>query len=464
MNVKMITMPSLPDTFSKNEKGQAELWGSLTNRFPVDYALIAEIDDEKSFPDGFTLKTREEISNLISQAMKAKKQRTAKTLFEITRPVTQRRDYTRKSMRIGQGEYLDLLYLKIKKDTSFSNVLIDVLTPSTIQYVENLNSKYGDTLPDQIFNLREQILKWRETAPEARSRNVGYNYIEAKENYFFPPDERDAFLENIRNATKTFGYLKNLPADIYSGPDPIYQELQDEWNKEIDNHYKTGVYREVYIDENMPNLLSFRIVIVPSVSIDSIRMEEIYQKYDYRIDEYIEKYVLDKDSEFFKKLLERYKGTPNKFTSILEHVHDISLGYEITLSKYYIEVKNKNEFEIKINMEYLKELEGMLTRSEKDILDEVKEYDYINFDDLIHKVMMSGSEIEYRLVSQLFSIGDTRYNLHTIVGYGSSLIKNEIAKYPVISYYIPHSLAPLSSIILKENNLHNLVKDLMYNN
>lgn len=464
MNVKMITMLSLPDTFSKNEKGQAELWGALTNRFPVDYALIADIGDEKSFPDGFTLKTREEISNLISQAMKAKKQRTAKTLFEITKPVTQRRDYTRKSMRIGQGEYLDLLYLKIKKDTSFSNVLIDVLTPSMIQYVEDLNSKYGDILPDQIFNLREQILKWRETVPEARSRNVGYNYIEAEENYFFPPDERDSFLENIRNATKTFGYLKNLPADIYIGPDPIYQELQDEWDKDIDNHYKTGIYREVYIDENMPNMLSFRIVIVPSISIDSIRMEEIYQKYDYMIDEYIEKYILDKDSEFFKKLLERYKGTPNKFSSILEHVYDISLGYEITLSKYYIEVKNKKEFEIKINMEHLKELEGMLTRFEKDILDEVKEYEYINFDDLIHKVMMSGSEIEYRLVSQLFSIGDTRYNLHTIVGYGSSLIKNEIARYPVISYYIPHNLAPLSSIILKENNLHNLIKDLMYNN
>ena len=122
-----------------------------------------------------------------------------------------------------------------------------------------------------------------------------------------------------------------------------------------------------------------------------------------------------KDSEFFKKLLERHKGTPNKFTNILEHGLEISLGYEITLSKYYVEVKNENEFEIKINMKYLKELEDMLTRSEKDILDEVKHYDYTTFDDLIHKVMMSGNEVEYRLVSQLFSIGDTRYNLRTIV-------------------------------------------------
>jgi len=463
MDVKTITLPRLPDTFGKKEQGQAELWAALTNRFPVNNALIADLDDKKSNPDGFTLKTRLEISGLISHALKANEQRTAKTLFEITRPVTQRRDYTRKSLRIGQGEYLDLLYLKRKKETSFSSVLIDVLTPAMIQYVENLKSKYGDTLRDQIFNLREQILKWRETAPEARSRNVSYNYIEAKENYFFPAGERDSFLESMRNATKTFGYLLNLPADIYSGPDLIFQELQDEWDKEIDNHYKTGVYREVYIDENMPNTLSFRIVMVPIVSVDSIRMEEIYQKYDYGIDGYIEKYFLDKDSEPYKKLLERYKGTPNKFTNILEHGLDISLGYEITLSKYYVEVINENEFEIKINLKYFKELEDMLTRSEKDILDEVKHYDYTTFDELIHKVMMSGNEVEYRLVSQLFSIGDTRYNLRAIVGYGSSLITKEIAKYPVISYYIPHSLVPLSSIILKEKKLHKLIKASMYN-
>lgn len=462
MNVKMITLPSLPNTFGKNEKGQAELWGTLTNRFPVDNSLITDLSEEKMDPEGFTLKTRVEISGLISKALKSNEQRSAKTLFEITRPVHQRRDYTRKSLRIGQGEYLNLLYLKIKKETSFSSVLIDVLTPAMIQYVEDLNSKHGDTIPDQIFNLREQVLKWRETAPEARSRNVSYNYIEAHEKYFLGDERRDSFLENMRNATKTFGYLQNLPEDIYTGPDPIYQELQDEWDKEIDKHYKTGVYREVYIDENMPNTLSFRIIMVPIVSVDRLRMEEINQKHDYEIDRHIEKYFLDKDSDYYIKLLEKYKGAPNKFSLILEHGIDISLGYEIILSKYYVDVKNENEFEIKINLEYLKELEGMLDRSEKDILDEVKHYDYDNFDDLIHKVMMSGDEAEYRLVSQLFSLGDTRYNLRPLVSYGSTLIQNEIAKYPVISYYIPHSLTPLSSIILKEHDLYRLIKDSMH--
>lgn len=446
-------MARLPREFKKDERKQAELWGKLTNRFPVEKQLLLGLEVNFEEKDGLVLLTRDEVSSYVAKAMQRHQQKIAQKLFELTKPVNKQREYSRKSMRIDRGEYLELLYLKILKDTSFSDVLIDVLSGPLSAYVDELRIEYGDTIPDSIQSLQEKIDTWRKITPTSRSRGVQYHFIEItdKNMPFFV--KKDDFTENLIEAAKTFGYIDNLPSDAYAGPDPIYEEFRDEWEKRMEDQFKKGFHLNRYIEGGK---LVFEIYDEAYVDIDRIKLEELYQKYEFGLDHYLEKYYLN--IEDIQDELKKYHDYQYKFSKIIEKSGYFYLGYKIVLAKYYAHVKSGKEFEIQINIEYLTELLNKLEEHHKDILKQLSYYEYKGLENLIHQVMEKGDEGEYRLVSLLFSVGNVEKQLRELTGTALYIIQEEIAKYPVISYYIPDDLAPLLSLVLERNDLYSIIQ------
>ena len=358
-------------------------------------------------------------------------------------------------MRIGQGTYLKLLQLKIKKDTSFSDVIIEVLKDPMIRYIDEIEEKYGGVLSDKIEILRSKTVKWNEITPDSRSRNVEYNFIRLEDR---PTSilEHEDIREILPELAKTLGYIQNLPYDMAGGPDSIYTEFQAAWEESLETELKAGINMEVNIDPESDEL-SFRIFGYAKTKVDQIKLEELYLKNDYQIDGAIEKYCTYPYGEELEKELEKYEKWSQKFSKIVEKYRELSLGFFVDLAKYRVDVKSDKEFEIVNNQDYFDETENRFRESRKDILRELDHYEYMDFNELIRKVMMTGNETDYRQVKQLFKIGKAEDNFRKVYWFGKNLIQSEIAKYPVISYYAPNEIIPLLSVILNENNLYDLI-------
>jgi hypothetical protein len=448
-------LPSLPEAFELNQKEIALLWGWLTNRFPVKTSLLKTLGEKVSSKKDLILLTRAQIATLVTKALSSNNETVAHQLFEMTAPSQTRKEYTRRSMRIGQGTYLKLLQLKIKKDTSFSDVIIEVLKDPMIRYIDEIEEKYGGVLSDKIEILRSKTVKWNEITPDSRSRNVEYNFIRLEDR---PTSilEHEDIREILPELAKTLGYIQNLPYDMAGGPDSIYTEFQAAWEESLETELKAGINMEVNIDPESDEL-SFRIFGYAKTKVDQIKLEELYLKNDYQIDGAIEKYCTYPYGEELEKELEKYEKWSQKFSKIVEKYRELSLGFFVDLAKYRVDVKSDKEFEIVNNQDYFDETENRFRESRKDILRELDHYEYMDFNELIRKVMMTGNETDYRQVKQLFKIGKAEDNFRKVYWFGKNLIQSEIAKYPVISYYAPNEIIPLLSVILNENNLYDLI-------
>lgn len=449
-------LPPLPDSFEINFQEEANLWGWLSNRFPVKASLLLELGEVTDEKIGFVLMTREQIAGLVAKALGDHNEKLAQQLFDMTTPIQTRREYTRKSIRIGQGEYLELLYLKIINSTSFSNVLIDVLTKPMVRFIDEIDNEYGSVISDKIQRLRDLTLNWKEITPDPRSRNVEYTFIHLKEKPSPYLGSQENIHDKLIDLAKTMGYLQNLPHDMVDGPDPVYSELQNKWTESLEKELKTGINMEVSISKE--ESLSFRLFGYAKTEIDPVQLEQLYQNNEFDIDSYLEKYCEYPYGEELEKELKKYEQWRQKFSKIIEKYKTITLGYFVNLAKYQIDVKSDKEFEVNINQKFHDEIIEKFEKSREDILTELNQYEYRDFNDLVQKVMMEGNEEDYQQVKQLFTIGKAEENFNTISWYGKDLIQNEIAKYPVISYYCPNDLVPLLAVILKKYSLYNLIK------
>jgi len=448
-------LPRLPSEFNYKEKELAELWGSLTNRFPADKALLSELKKEHEDQEGLVLLTREEISELVAEAFQNQQQKIAKQLFELTNPVTKREKYTRKSMRIGQGEYLELLYLKINKETSFSDVIIDVLSEPLMRHVEEIETQYGDILSDSINNLKKNIRTWREDIPPPRSREVDYRFIPFKERTTPFREKKVELIEKVQEIAKTRGYLENLPHDIYEGPDEIYQEFRGDWESQIEDKLTKGFDLWVYAKEDK---LRFKLYVEAFSSVDRIRLEELYQIDEFFLDPVLKKYCLYPYEEEFEEQWAKFENHHKKFTYIIENTHSLGFGILIDIGLYFAVIKSSKEFEVQIDQEFMDNIDKNLEKFQNEIFNELSYYKTEEMSDIIQKVMAKGDEAEYRLVSQLFSIGNVRKNMPSVIWAGRQMIEDLIAKYPAISYNVPDVIAPLLTLILKEQNLFDLIQ------
>lgn len=449
-------MSRLPSEFDYDEKELAELWGSLTNRFPVDKQLLKDLRNEYKDQEGLVLLTRKAISNLVVESFEKQLEKKAKQLFELTNPVTKEHNYTRKSMRIGQGEYLELLYMKINNDTSFSNVLIDVLSEPLMQYVNELEVQYGSILSDSINTLKKSIQNWREEIPPPRSRDVDYQFIPIKEIRAPLHEKKDVFIEKLQEIAITRGYLENLPDDIYSGPDDIFKEFQAGWEKKLEENLSRGLDFEVYVEGDK---LSFKLYTGAFSQIDRVKLEELYQINEFFMDPILKKYCYYPYKEDLEEEWKRLENHHKRFTYIIEKTGIITLGIQIDIGKYYAVIKSGKKFEIITNQRFMDEVDEKLVKHQEEIFQDLKHYEAEETKDLIQKVMEKGDEADYRLVSQLFSIGNVRQNMNVVAWKGKEMIEDVIAKYPIISYNVPDTIAPLLTLGLKQHDLFDMIQN-----
>jgi hypothetical protein len=154
--------------FSIKDKAKAEFWAWLCEGYPVSANTGKARNDQKIVvlsKDAVKIAIREALSRNDSE-------KTQELLDMASKPDEELSDSTvRKSIRVSPGEYVKLLYLKMKEKTSFAAVMMKVLNKPCKRVVEELKIEFLEkNLPTtRLSHLAKVIDSWEQEKPESRS-------------------------------------------------------------------------------------------------------------------------------------------------------------------------------------------------------------------------------------------------------------------------------------------------------
>lgn len=154
--------------FSISDRAKAEFWAWLCE----GYSVSANMNKMKTNRKLIVL-PKEAVKTAIREALSSNDSEKAQELLDIaSKPDEELSDLTvRKSIRVSPGEYVKLLYLKMKEKTSFADVIMKVLNNPCKRMVEELRIEFLEKkLPTtRLGHLAKIIDSWEKEKPESRS-------------------------------------------------------------------------------------------------------------------------------------------------------------------------------------------------------------------------------------------------------------------------------------------------------
>ncbi|MGD0029187.1 MAG: hypothetical protein ABSC91_09635 [Candidatus Bathyarchaeia archaeon] len=310
----------IPQEFDPKKKTEAEFWAWLTEGHILVTDLSKSSNEAK--PDRkIAVLSKDEIKLKIQEAMKKNERQQVQELLEIVAKPSEglSKEMARKSVRVGSGEYVKLLYVKILERTSFAEVIMNVLLKPCKVKVEELKSKfYGHSFPiaNKLDNLIKAIDEWETEKPESRAsmaewgewgkvlhssslpktpqaRANEWDYTEATTpeggkpfswlTPFYPPSlQQKENLEKTKAALSGFAFsdiMAKLTGGDYDKPvSGIFDEFKDEWKQQIEKEFPQQVGVRATVENRDQNLLfSFSFAVI--TSFNAKREQELFDKY-----------------------------------------------------------------------------------------------------------------------------------------------------------------------------------------
>jgi hypothetical protein len=328
----------LPEDLSKQE---LEFWSWLTNSHILPDPLEFSPSRRKK---NYRLVSTDEIRPLIADAFQKGDSQLADNLLEIaSKQQITSDEIIRKSSRLKIGEYLKLLYIKILEETSFSDVIVKILTPYSKKYLDEFSSKWKTQLTnsnDKIEHLYNLIKSWDEMSPESRTRAVdmGLQGYEGKKEVFaeypYKLDEVKEFLPMY-----FFSELDRLhqfdDGSEYIKRPRVYEYFENKWRMEIDEYPIGKIWINVSVDEQDHDILFFKPVLKLLNHLNTEEQLDLFEKYGER------------DVLNFVNLFKIYpEGEENQYQGSFEEdgIKDISFRAEIPLPVCSVKVEGADNF------------------------------------------------------------------------------------------------------------------------
>jgi len=270
-------------TFSLGQEKEAEFWAWLTEGHIISELLAPQPSGKAN--QRLRVVSTEEIKQLITDALDKGDKLLINKLLEIaSQPQPLSSDLIRKSVRVGNGEYLKLLYVKLLEQTSFSEVIVHMLVPYAMDYLNSFRSQHEKELEDKSPRLNHLIAlieSWQSMSPESRSRAVDmgiYDYEGMKEvspDYPYKLDDIKATLSRF-----IFGELeKEFSGAIHYKRTEVYEEFKKEWSKELSEAPLSLMTLEASIDPGDTNRVVFtpKAYLTKRLTVED--QEKLFEKY-----------------------------------------------------------------------------------------------------------------------------------------------------------------------------------------
>jgi predicted CopG family antitoxin len=318
------------------QKEEAEFWAWLTEA----YAIPESPDKSKQ---GYRVLSTEELKQIIANAFENGDQQLADRLLEIvSQPQPASNEIIRKSMRLKPGEYLKLLYAKLREKTSFSDVIVQILTPKAKEYLASLQNKYPDKLTDnsRLEHLQTLVESWSNMSPETRSRAVDMGLRDYEGKTDIQPDYPYQ-LDQIKTPLSDY-ILNGLEKKLYDNWSPLreraraYNEFRKKWEDELKDNPLGELYLEVSIDPTNISKLFFQPTYILRIFLTVDQQLSLFEKYgEDDIVSFIRRFNIYSD---LKKI--DYLGS-----STDGGIRDISFWTEIELPKCSIIIESADDFD-----------------------------------------------------------------------------------------------------------------------
>jgi hypothetical protein len=330
-------------TFSVSQEKEAEFWAWLTDGHVVTEPTVSQSSDKPA--QGFRVVSTEEIKVLITDALDKGNEAKVNQLLEIaSQPQPLSSELIRKSLRVGNGEYLKLLYVKLLENTSFSDVIIRMLTPYAINYLSAFKCEHEPELGKEnqrLNHLMSLIKSWQTISPESRSRAVDMGLVEFEGTNELLADFPHK-LEDVKTSISQviIGELeRELFGSFPEDKNRVYEEFKREWSQEITEDPLTGMTLEASIDQGDTNKVLFtpKIVLFRRLTVEE--QESLFDKFG-------ELAVLD----FVRNFMEKNKGKEEgNYLGARQDgkLQEICLHREVSLPTCSACICDANNFEVK---------------------------------------------------------------------------------------------------------------------
>lgn len=282
-------------TFSTEQEKEAEFWAWLTDGHVIFEPLTPQPSGKAN--QRFRIVYTEEIKQLITDALDKGDKSLVNKLLEIaSQPQPLSNDLLRKSMRVGNGEYLKLLYVKLLEKTSFSEVIVRMLIPYATDYLASFRSQHESELGDKsqrLNHLISLIESWPSMSPESRSRAVDMGFIDYEGMNEVLPDYPHK-LNDIKT-TVSGVILGELEKELFGPLDhrnKVYEEFKREWSRELSENPLNSMTLEASIDPRDTNRVVFtpKVLLAKRLTVED--QEKLFEKYgDLDVVDFVQKYT-----------------------------------------------------------------------------------------------------------------------------------------------------------------------------
>lgn len=269
-------------TFSLEQEKEAAFWAWLTEGHVISEPLVPQPSDKTN--QKLRVVSTEEIKELIADAIDKGDESLVNKLLEIaSQPQPLSNDLIRKSVRVGNGEYLKLLYVKLLEKTSFSEVIVRMLVPYAKDYLNSFKNQHKREVDEspRLDHLDSLIESWQSMSPESRSRAVDmgiFDYEGMKEvlpDYPHKLDDIKATLSRF-----IFGELeKEFSSAVHYKRTQVYEEFKKEWIRELNENPLGSMMLEASIDPEDTDRVIFTPKICLSKRLTVEYQEKLFEKY-----------------------------------------------------------------------------------------------------------------------------------------------------------------------------------------
>jgi len=266
---------TIPRSFAPQDKEKASFWAWLTA------GHVVEIPNQEGHAE-LEVMNRDELKRQITQAMEADNSSLATELLEIAEGESQlSEEMIRKTVRVASGEYLKLLYVKLRDNSSFSDVVMKLLTPEFKTILEAIRAKpYGSSNPvkERLDYAAKQVDEWKNEKPDSRRRDIDLEsgifgkYIEPKQP------------EQISDSAQVIDYVM---AELHGRVDndarnyeEIWEYLQKRWRRRLGERLMDNVSMSVIQDPENTNKIHVRPEIGFPDRVEDEDLQDLLDKFE----------------------------------------------------------------------------------------------------------------------------------------------------------------------------------------
>ena len=261
--------------FSSDEKEVGEFWGWLTGGYLVDGPSTGN-NAQKLLVDQKEL--REMIRNADQQSPEL-----LKLLETAANPQEPAEAIVRKSVRLGPGDYLRLYYVRLVLQSSFADVIMEVLSPRLLETIDLIRKKKpystNHEMARRLTHLSKMVGLWKEMKPESRDASTAF---EKTLGDFVLPEYSERAGE-YREALANFVLTQVEGRSQNQGIHPRFREILDEYSKKWREELREDIFDSLGFQAEADKSTPWRIKVRPLVTY-SRRLEG--EEYSEAVDKY----------------------------------------------------------------------------------------------------------------------------------------------------------------------------------